>query len=420
MADTAARTSPMTPAEELELTASYHTHYDALIAQAREALGGDLEHFSGKIAQQAMLATWMRRAEFPAPDGFKAALADALEGEAATQKRKHSALHQREGSAKRAPHVATLTADEAVAQLVATLHAAPVDHGEAVNAAHAARKHHAAEHVQKVGQARSWKAPLALVVVLGIAIIAGMKYMAAAGTEIAVKRAIAAENARTLSAARGQRGNVDLADGTKARIGSDSKLTMPNAFGTTMRTAQVEGSVSFTVAAGQPLPFTIWAGNAVVTATGTRFTVRAFEEEKSVVVGVDEGSVSVHVKDEKEETAVPAGQAARITPDGKITMIDAAEKDFALAWVRDSLAFTDAPAGVVLSELSRWFGLSATMADSSLGTRAVTMRLSLESSGDAIAAFAKAANLSIGFDKMDKVVLSAAPEAPATAPKKGR
>ena len=420
MADAAARTSPMTPAEELELTTSYRTHYDALLAQALDALGGDLEHFSGKIAQQAMLATWRRRAEFTAPAAFTAALADAVKDEAATQRRKHAALHQREGTAKVAPHVATLTVDEAVAQLVATLRAAPLDHEEAVSAARAVRKHHAAAHVQQVGRQRGWMGPAALIVVLGVAIVAGMRWMTAAGVEIAVKKALAADNARTLSASTGQRGNVDLADGTKARIGSDSKLTMPNAFGTTMRTAQVDGSVSFTVAAGQPLPFTIWAGNAVITATGTKFTVRNFAEEKSVVVGVDEGSVSVHVKEEDAVTSVPAGQAARITPDGKITMIDAAAKDFALAWVRDSLAFTDTPAGVVLSELSRWFALKATLADSSLGTRPVTMRLGLQSSGDAIAAFAKAANLSIGFDKDDKVVLSAAPDVPVKPAKKGR
>lgn len=413
MADAASGTAPMTTAEEQELTTTYRAHYDALLKHSREALGHDLEHFSGKIAQQAMLATWAHRTTFTTPDAFSEALRDAVKDEAATQRRKHSALHQREGSTPRTPHVATLSADEAVVQLLATLHAAPVKHDEAVSEAHATRKHHAAEHVQHVGRKASWKMPLALVVVLGAAIVAGMKWMSAASAEVVVKKALAADNARTLSAARGQRGNVDLADGTKARIGSDSKLTIPNAFGTTLRTAQVVGSVSFAVSAGQSLPFTIWAGNTVVTATGTRFTVRAFEEEQSVVVGVDEGTVSVRVKDESEETVVSAGQAARISPDGTIAMINGAAADYALAWVRDSLAFTDTPATVVLSELTRWFGLTASLADSTVGSRKVSLRLGLESSGDAIAAFAKAANLSIGFDKEDKVVLSAAPDTPA-------
>ena len=407
----APKASPMTAADELELTRMYRERYNDLMAQAKDALGGELEHYSGKIAQQAMLDAWARRAEYTVPGAFDGVLSDAVRAAAAVQRQKHAALHQRGGA--RVPHnVAPLSVDEAVAKLVATLHEVPLDHDAAVAAAREASKHHAAEHVQHVGRTRSWKGPAAVMVVLAVAIVGGSKLLSGAGEAIAVKKAIAAEDARTLSAARGQRGNVDLADGTKARIGSDSRLRMPREFGTTMRTAEVEGTVSFTVAAGKPLPFTIWAGNAIVTATGTTFTVRAFPEEQSVVVGVDEGSVSVTVKDGAEATNVPAGQAVVVSPDGKVTPLDAAARDVALAWVRDSLVFTDTPASMVLSELSRWFSLSATFADSTLGARPVSLRLGLESSGDAAAAFAKAADLVIGFDKQDKVVLSAAPPAP--------
>lgn len=401
--------SPISAADELELTQMYRQRYGELIAEAKEALGGELEHYSGKIAQQAMLDAWARRAEFTVPGAFDGALHDAIRAAAAVQRQKHAALHQRGGA--RVPHVAPLSTDQAVAQLVAVLHEAPIDHEAAVRASREASKHHAAEHVQHVARERSWKGPAIAVVVIAAAIVGGSKMLSGAGEEIAVKKAIAAEDARTLSAARGQRGNVDLADGTKARIGSDSRLRMPRAFGTTMRTAEVEGTVMFTVAAGQPLPFTILARNAIVTATGTRFTVRAFPEEQSVVVGVDEGSVSVRVKDGGDPTEVTAGQAVRVLPDGKVMPLDVVARDAALAWVRDSLVFTDTPARVVLDELARWFSVSATFADSTLGARPVTMRVGMESSGDATAAFAKAAGLKIGFDKQDKVVFSAAPAA---------
>ena len=415
IAATAPSVPLITATDELELTRTYREHYGSLLAQAQEALGSDLEHFSGKIAQRAMLGVWPGRAKFTTLYAFDAALHEAVRGEAAVQRQKHAALHQRGGS--RVPHVVPLSSDEAVAQLVAVLREAPVDHDAAVRASFEASKHHAAEHVQHVARTRPWKGPAVGVVILALAIVGGSRLMSSAGAEIAVKKAIAAEDARTLSAAPGQRGSVDLADGTKARIGSDSRLRMPAAFGATMRTAEVEGTVSFTVAAGQPLPFTIWAGNAIVTATGTRFTVRAFPDEQSVVVGVDEGSVSVRMKDMGDATDVAAGQVIRVTPDGRVIALDAAARDVALAWVRDSLVFTDTPARVVLSELSRWFSLGATFADSSLGSRPVTMRLGIESSGDATAAFAKAAGFSIGFNAQDKVVLSAAPVA---APAKGK
>lgn len=414
-----ALSQPYTPTVERELTDSYRAHYDSLLTQAREALGPELAHFSGKMAQQAMLATFARRTEFATPQSFDGALHEAVLDEAATQRRKHAALHQREGTSPRAPHVAPLSADEAVAQLLATLHTAPVDHATAVNAAMAARKQHAAEHVQHVGRGRSWKGPAIMVAVLGVVIVGGMRWVNAAGTESVIRKAIDADDARKVAAARGQRGNVELGDSSKVRIGSDSRLRMPATFGTTVRTLQVEGTASFTVAPGQTLPFTVWAGNAIITATGTRFTVRAFPDDSAVVVGVEEGSVSVRARDDGASESVAAGKAVRLTPDGKIAALEDASAATVLSWTRDSLVFVDAPASVVLPELIRWFDLKAALADPALGSRPVTLRVGLESSGDALKAFAAAASLSIGFDKDDKVVLSDAAPSAATNPTKG-
>ncbi len=146
--------------------------------------------------------------------------------------------------------------------------------------------------------------------------------------------------------------------------------------------------------------------------------MRAFEEDSAVVVGVEEGSVSVRVKDKGGETSLSAGSAVRVTPDGKINPLEDAGA-VALSWVRDTLDFVNAPVSVVLPELIRWFDLRATLADPSLGARPVTLRIGLQSSGDALKSMAAAANLAIGFDKDDKVVLNDAGAAPP-AKKRGK
>jgi ferric-dicitrate binding protein FerR (iron transport regulator) len=322
------------------------------------------------------------------------------------------------GAAERKAHVSVPTVDQAVQELLASLHVEKSDHAKSLGAVKEASKHHAAQHVQKVGSSGGWKKPLALVVVLGGLIFLGLRWVNKSSVEMAVNKALAAEDARTLSSQRGQRGTVDLSDGSKAKIGSDSKLKLPVEFGGTMRTLQLTGTASFAVAAGQPLPFTVRALNTVITATGTKFTVRAFEEDSTVVVGVEEGSVSVKVKDSDNEKSLDAGKTARVAKDGTISDLDAAAGAAALSWVRDTLEFVNAPVSVVLPELIRWFDLKASLADPSLGSRPVTMRIGLQSSGDALKSMATAANLSIGFDKDDKVVLSDAGAAPATPPKK--
>ena len=400
--------------DETALTGIYRLQYGAMVARAREALGPELGHFSGRVAQQAMLGTWPRRAEFDSAAGLTSALQEAIVGEVAQQRRRHAALHARKGAAQ-AAHVSVLSADEAVAKLLEALHPPAVDHAKAAGEVAAARKHHAAEHVNKVGKGRGWKGPAALIAVLGVVIVYGMMKLNEGGVEIAVSKALAAEDARTLSSQRGQRGTVDLSDGSKAKIGSDSKLRLPVEFGGTMRTLELTGAAAFTVAAGQPLPFTVRASNTIITATGTQFTVRWFEDESTVEVSVDEGSVSVRTKDVKGETSIVAGKAFRVTKDGTATEMDASARATAFAWVRDTLAFADMPVKQVLPELGRWFDLKASLADASLGERKVSLQIGMQSSGDALKMLATAAKLKIGFDKDDKVVLSDAGPAPAKA-----
>ena len=395
-----------TAGDEHALVKIYRTQYDALLGQARDALGPELTHFSGRVAQQAMLTTWDHRGRYENVAELTSALSVAVREEAALQRRKHVALHHGDTIAAHTPHVSVPSADEAVDRLVAELHAAPIDHAQALTEAQTARKHHAAAHVQSVGKGRGWVLPVVLIAVAGVAIVAAMRWVGASGAEVAATNALKADNARNLSSARGQRGMVTLNDGSKARIGSDSKLRMPADFGGTIRTLELTGTANFTVAAGQPQPFVVRAGNAVIVATGTQFTVRAFEEDSSVYIGVDEGSVSVRQKDTRTETSLAAGKSMRLARDGSVQMLDDATRQLALEWVHDTLVFNDAPVKIVLPELIRWFDLKASLADKSLGERKVSLRIGLQSSGEALKAMAAAANLSVGFDKDDKVLLS--------------
>ena len=416
-----AQFNAFTSGDEQGLASFYRSQYSGLVATAGEALGADLVHYSGRVAQRATHLAWYNRAQFKNAADLTAALRTTILDEAAIQKRKSLALHHGHG-VDRKSHVSVPTVDEAVEQLLAGLHTEKPDHAVSLGAVKEASKHHAAQHVQKVGSSGGWKTPVILVVVLGSAIALGLRWVNKSSVEMAVNKALAAEDARTLSSQRGQRGTVDLSDGSKAKIGSDSKLRLPVGFGNTMRTLQLTGTASFAVAEGQPLPFTVRAGNAIIEASGTKFTVRAFEEDSSVVVGVEEGSVKVRVKDKSDETSLAAGKTVRVSKEGAVSELDAAAGTAALSWVRDTLEFVNAPVSVVLPELTRWFDLKASLADPSLGARPVTMRIGLQSSGDALKSMATAANLAIGFDKDDKVVLSDAGAAPATAPpkKKGK
>jgi len=399
--------------DENALTTFYGREYEALLALAGRELGPDLDHFRARIAQSAMLVVWGNHARYETLDGVQAAAEEAIREQAAVQRRKHAALHHSAGSSSR-PHVTVPSAEVAVEELRQALHVQPVDHAQAAEEAAALRKHHAAERVQKVSKGRGWVRPTILVVVFGAAIFAVTQWVNRSGAEIAATSAIEAENARVLSSGRGQRGTVSLFDGTSVKIGAETEVRAPADFGVAVRTLRLTGAASFDVAPGKPLPFVVRAGPAVITAIGTRLTVRAYADDPDAYVSVDEGAAEVRAKDGGPVTPLAAGQALRLAADGTVTMLDDAQRAVANSWLTDSLVFVDQPLRVVLPELIRWVGITASLADSSLGARSVSARFGLQSKGEALTVLTEAAKLSVGFDAEDKIVLSDAP------PEKGK
>ena len=398
----------LTAGDEHALASMYRSNYDALVAQARDNLGADLAQFSARVAQQAMLDVWVKRTTIADPQAFIDALNDAVRTESDLQRRKHAALHHgsHAPSSAASSRAQVPDAEAAVEKLLSDLHAPASNHAQALTEAAEARKHATAAHVQTVGSSKGWVKPLVIVAVLGGIIIAGMRWLGDSSADVAATKALQAENARALGAQRGQRGAVRLSDGSQTKIGSDTHIKLPADFGGLVRTLQLKGAASFTVAPGGKLPFEVRAKNAIISATGTAFTVRAYDDDPSVIVVVDEGSVSVRSKEQGTASDVVAGKAVRVNSDGTVQPADEGQKAMASSWLSDSLVFIDAPASVVLSELVRWFDLKALLGDSALGARPVSMRIGLKSSGDALKALARAAKFTVGFDKKQNVVLT--------------
>lgn len=389
--------------DQAALIALYRDAYDSLCERAAETLGPDLAHFRGRVAEKAMLNAWQARARFQNPMAFADYLDEAIQQETDIQKRKHASLHRREGQHSTA-HITVPSVDEAVAKLTEALN--PVDHDKALAEARELKKAHAKEHVARVGGRPKWVLPTVLTVVAVVGIIGLQKYLDKAGVDAAIDRALKSDGVQTLSSGKGQRGSLTLRDGTKAAIGSDSKLRIPEEFATPkMRTIALEGTATFTVAAAtgaDAVPFSVRAGNATFTAASGVFTVRGFAEDGAVTLDVKEGAVTVKDRESGTTQTVNAGAAISFA-NGATTPLDGVKRDVAMAWTRDSLVFDNQPLKVVVPELVRWFSLNAAIADPAIENRPVSMRIALSSSGDATKALTAAANLAIQFGKDDRI-----------------
>ncbi|WP_396216712.1 FecR domain-containing protein [Gemmatimonas sp.] len=397
--------------DENALVTLYRQEYDSLLAAASELLGRELSHFRGRVAHKAMLDAWHARERFLNPVAFSAFLEEAVRQEADIQRRKHAALHRREG--RGAAHVTVGTVDDAVRELLQELHAPVVDPALAAEEARTLKRTHAAEHVERVAGRPKWLLYGAIGVVIVASIIGAQRMLDVAGTEVAVDRAFKSDDVQTLTSNKGQRGSVTLRDGTQVTMGSETRVRIPSEFGVTQRTVELDGTATFAVgpSSNPKLPaFAVRAGTVTVTTTGTIFTVRHYTDEASVVVQVTQGTVELKDRVSGVMQVISAGEALRFA-NGAAAPLNGIARDVALAWTRDSIVFDNAPLGQVIPELVRWFGMNAVLIDPSAAARPVSMRLALDSSGEAARVLTQTANLTMSFGKDDRLEFSGAPAA---------
>ncbi len=91
----------------------------------------------------------------------------------------------------------------------------------------------------------------------------------------------------------GSRSFVKLNDGSKVWLNSGTTIKYENTFGAENRNIGLSGEAFFKVAKNKDLPFVVNTGEISVTAIGTEFNVKAYENEKTIETTLIEGSVKL-------------------------------------------------------------------------------------------------------------------------------
>jgi len=148
---------------------------------------------------------------------------------------------------------------------------------------------------------------------------------------------------------KGQRVSMTLQDGTRIWLNSDSEISFPSFENAASRDVFLSGECYFEVAKDSKKPFTVHTDVYDVTAVGTAFNVRAYEEDESVKTTLIEGEVRVS----------GAGMDTRLLPDESFTYHRSRgtyAKDFSDLSYYDTLWHGNelvVPAGTTLLQLAR-------------------------------------------------------------------
>lgn len=426
--------------DEASLRRAFEAHYHGLVADAQRELD-TAAALAPRVVEGAFVRAWTQRESILGDIHLRTFLKDEVHhGVARALSRRaaaHRLGHRGEADAAMAPRasggavVDAHAADAAVATVAqpavapdletSWAHVTHMIHGgehsaEAHAVAHEHSRHTAATHVAHVGTAGSWKVPVIIGVLAIAGIAAAMLYVDKVSEDSNIRRAVSGQDVRQTASFSGRPAVVTLGDGTRVRLAPESRISIPKEFGPKVRAVKLDGGATFEPAAGQEKPFRVVARDAMITATGTAFSVRAWEGDPDVVVQVREGSVTVAAGEESRTVA--AGQSLAIA--GTTMRAPTAEElSTSMAWTADSLVITDRPLGEVVPMLRRWYNLDVKIADSALAKRPVTLRAPLTSAREAVAAVERTAKVKYGYVGRD-LAFKDAEAAPAAAPRRPR
>ncbi|HEU4642103.1 MAG TPA: FecR domain-containing protein [Gemmatimonadaceae bacterium] len=214
----------------------------------------------------------------------------------------------------------------------------------------------------------------------------------------------AAAPQREVATRVGERRTVHLDDGTTVTLGPLSRLRYGRLAGARRRTVQLEGEAYFAVAPDTTHPFSVLARFAAVQVVGTAFDVRAYPGDSVVQVLTTHGRVALRSRDAvaRGGALVERGERGTVNPSGYVH-VGTADVARGTAWTSGRLNYQLVPLDALLRDLTRWYDLDFTVADSSLARVRVTITLDGATAGDAVEQLAAA--LQVPYRRIGRAVI---------------
>lgn len=154
----------------------------------------------------------------------------------------------------------------------------------------------------------------------------------------------------------GLKSSITLSDGTKVTLNAGSTLTYPTAFTSGPREVSICGEAFFEVAHDDKHPFIVKAEDINVKVLGTKFNVKAYEDEDNIEVTLKEGKVGVGLNMEKLIPIMPGQQIKYSKTDKSFSKRKVSLNNYT-AWVCGKFYFTSRPLEKIAKQLERNFNV---------------------------------------------------------------
>lgn len=187
---------------------------------------------------------------------------------------------------------------------------------------------------------------------------------------------------QTVETMPGQKSMVELPDGTKVWLNSDTQLSYPSQFKDRCREVKLTGEAFFDVTEMPDCPMEVHIGDLDIKVLGTRFNVTNYSTDNYADVVLESGSVDLYSSKEKHKDpllSMKPGQKAFYLKNDKILSLKSVQTDQYTAWTRGELIFRDDPMTDVVHKLNRWYNTEIVITDSTISKYSYTATFQHES-----------------------------------------
>lgn len=191
---------------------------------------------------------------------------------------------------------------------------------------------------------------VAAIVVIPVMLITSYVYFSSAHNYVA--------NDMVVSVAEGEKANITLPDGTKARLNAQTTLSYDvTDFNKRERRISLSGEAYFEVAKNKNKPFIIETSYLNVRVLGTTFDLLARDENNLVEIALKEGKVNLTSNLNQDEVILYPNQKAILDKKtGEIAVIKF-DPEISTAWMRGELVFHGASVHNIFREIERSYGV---------------------------------------------------------------
>lgn len=161
-----------------------------------------------------------------------------------------------------------------------------------------------------------------------------------------------------LTIPRGGQYHVKLSDGSEVWLNSESKLKYPVNFikGTTREVELVYGEAYFDVSPStnhNGSKFIVSNNNHDIEVIGTKFNVKAYNDETNTITTLVEGKVNI--KYQGEEYPLIPNQQSNLNRNSNTISFNDVDVFYEISWVKGVFSFNDKSLKDIMKVLSRWY-----------------------------------------------------------------